>query len=383
MRPKAIILSLGVFAINLIFGIIPHDWYYGRQVNYSSVASLATGGVELFEPSVLMPNPLQANVPKFIFSGAYQLSILGERRTQVIFDQYDNTIGEIATAENNAFSSKIGKLTLLVPSPILNVEFNFMPAINYDYYFYQEFRDDFYTRVGEEELSVRGALYKSSLLLGKQFFKRMGAAAGIIYFYGTRNYHYKYLMTNYPEVIADTLGNPRGWGFSLGGLYSPSEKLIVTAYYASPVRLIRSFTNNQTVISYPWTAKLNIAYLASGEIPTKLGVFCFYSNWQKLHNSFQKVLYLGVGVEHTLLNLVALRYGFRIEPSFVKPTANYVVFTIGWGFDVGSTKIDFGGEIGRREIYPEHFITDINADKIYENILNILVGIKVPLEKLW
>ncbi|MEO0072269.1 MAG: hypothetical protein ABIK10_02350 [candidate division WOR-3 bacterium] len=384
MKLKLIIWYLVTFGVTLNYCMLPRDWYYGRELNFTSVASIATGGVELFEPSAVMPNPLSISRPKFIFSGAYQLGMLGERRTRFVFDQYDNTVGEIAIAENNSLYGQIGQFAFLLPTPLLNLEFTTAPAINYHYYFYREFRDDFYTLIATEEVRLSGILYKSSLILGRQWCNKFGFAFGPIYFFGSRDYHYyRSAVLNNPDIIIDTPGAPWGWGYTCKISYTPIEKLSATLYYTSSTTL-KDFIRGQTAVYYPWSVRLNLCYLASGEIPTKLGAFASYTNWQRLNiNNFNKVLNLGIGIEHTLLNMVALRYGFRIEPSFTKPTVICAVFTAGWGFEVSSMKLDVGAEIGRRELYPEHFLYITDTDRIYQNIVTILGGLKVPIELPW
>ncbi|MBS4015416.1 MAG: hypothetical protein KGZ86_03165 [Candidatus Latescibacteria bacterium] len=362
---------------------MPVDWYYGRRLSYTDATGLALAGVELFEPNVFWSNPLSKSFAKPVLTASYKVGILSERRTVKIYDSFDNTIGEVAIAENSFSRGDLGNLYFLMPFDFMNLSVGIRPQYSFDYYFYREYRDDFYTKVGETRLKTTGKVYNTSIMIGRQFMEKFGIGAGVNYYFGSRNYFYHDSILNGNVVNADTSGSPNGIGFTAGFSVQPLERLLINLTYQSSAKL-NNFIDEAVDVKYPDLYKLNVSYLAAGEIPTKLGLAVQYSDWQTIDPIFDKTVEVGFGVEHLLLNNVALRYGFRFEPSFTAPVVHNGAVSLGWGFTLGIVKIDAGAEIGRRIIYSENLMTADNDDlKIYQNTANVLLGARIPIDRLW
>lgn len=362
---------------------MPVDWYYGQRLSNIDAISLSLGGVELFEPSVYCNNPLSKSSPISRLSLSYKVGILTERRTVQIYDQFDNTVGEVAIAENSFSRGNLGHFSLLIPFSVINLGINFRPQYSYDYYFYREYRDEFYTKIGETQLKTTGQVYNASVLLGNQFREKFGVGAGINYYFGARNYFFHDSILNGNFTTAETISKPSGIGFTAGFAIKPLERLLVNFIYQSSVKL-DNFIDTIVTIKYPDIYKLNVSYLAAGEIPTKLGMLVQYSDWQTINHRFHRTFEISFGVEHTMLNSVALRYGFRYEPSFVGPVVHLGAVSLGWGFGIGDVKVDVSGEISRRVLYGENLIyADDNTLKIYQNTAKILLGARLPIDQLW
>ncbi|MCX8015229.1 MAG: hypothetical protein N2748_04345, partial [candidate division WOR-3 bacterium] len=300
--------GLGVLLlfINSAWAIMPADWYYGQAVNFTDAQSIALAGNELFKPSVYLNNPLSKIISKVQFSVSYDFGFLQERRTRQVFDQFDNTVGEVAFVENLATNGAFGHLSILYPLPVLNLGFNISKQNNFDYYFYQEFRDDFYAKVGEEKLEVIGQLYDANLMIGKEFFDKLGVGVGLNYYFGSRKFLYRYQYGS-ERINADSTGKPNGVGFTAGFSFMPIDRLLIHLDYQSSVKLNKWL--NDKSLTYPYQINLAVAYLAGGEIPTKIGINGQYTNWQAVNRSYQKIVEVGLGVEHLMFNYVALRYG--------------------------------------------------------------------------
>lgn len=361
---------------------MPVDWYYGRRMSYTDAVSTSLAGVELFTPSVLWSNPLVRSFAKPVLTVSYKVGILSERRTVKIYDSFDNTIGEVAIADNSFSRGDIGNLYFLKPFSFMNISAGLRPAYVYDYYFYREYRDDFYTKIGETKLKTTGQVYDVSLMVGRQFMDKFGIGAGLNYYFGKRDFVYHDSMLNSTVINADTSANPNGIGFTIGACYKPIERLLINLSYQSKVKL-NDFTVNDVSVKYPDLYRLNISYLAAGEIPTKLGLSVQYSDWKTINSYFTETYEIGFGIEHLLLNNVALRYGFRLEPSFTTPVVHNGAISLGWGFIIGIVNIDVGAEIGRRIIFSENLINSDNEDlKVYQNTANILLGARLPIDRL-
>lgn len=376
------VFGILLMIITIVHASIPNDWYYGRRLNYTDATSVALGGVELFERNVYYNNPLVKGLGNPKLSISYNLGYLLERRTVQAYDQFDNTIGEVAISENLFNRGNLGNVIFLMPLQFMNVSASIRPQYSYNYYFYREYRDDFYTKIGETELKVTGQVYNASVMFGKEFQEKFGVGVGLNYYFGSRKYHYHDSILNGNHLTVDTTGSPNGIGFTAGFSVMPFDRLLINVAYQSQAKL-KKFENEVT-LKYPEIYKFNVSYLAAGEIPTKLGLSIQYSDWKSIDSTFHKTVDVGLGVEHTMFNSVALRYGFRFEPSFVPPTVHQASVSLGWGFTFGAVKIDVGGEISRRIIRAENLvISDDNTLKIYENTGEILIGAILPIDKLW
>jgi len=371
-----------VTSIMLVQASMPTDWYYGRKMNFVDAQSVGLAGINLFKPSVYLNSPLGKELTKPQLGFSYNLGFLQERRTVQVFDNFDNTVGEFAIAENLFTRGDIGNVTFLLPFKFLNVSASLKPYYTFDYYFYREFRDDFYAKVGEEELKVTGTVYNASAMVGREFLNKYGIGAGFNYYFGSREFSYHDSIINGTHISAETTGSPKGVGFTVGLTANPIERLLINLIYQSGPKLNK--WANDISMKYPANCRLEASYLASGEIPTKVGVSFQYSDWKVFQNNYAKPLEIGLGIEHTMYNTVVMRYGFRFEPSFVPPTVHQGLVSLGFGFMAGNIKIDLGMGIKRRIIGSENLIfSNDNTLKVYQNTGEILIGATVPIEKLW
>jgi len=370
-----IIISL----IMVMQGSIPNDWYYGRKVNYTDGQSVALSGNDLFKPSVYLSNPLAKSLGKMQLAISYNLGFLLERRTKLVFDNFDNTIGEVAIAENLLTKGNLGKVSFLYPLEFMNVSISLQPQYDFEYYFYREFRDDFYAKIGEEELKVTGAVYKASVMVGKEFVKKFGIGAGFNYYTGSRNFSYHDSILGGNCVNAETTGSPSGIGFTVGISAMPIERLLMHFDFQSATNL-KKWANNDAK-KYPQSLNFAVSYLAAGEIPTKIGITAQYIDWKVFQNTYRPTIDIGLGIEHTMFNSVALRYGFKFEPSFIPPTVHQGTVSIGWGFMIGTMQIDIGADVKRRIITSENLMNpDDNTLKVYENTGAIIIGASIPIQ---
>ena len=374
-----LILTFNILFISVMHASIPTDWYFGRRVSYTDAQSLGLAGNDLFKPTVFLNNPLAKSIGKMTIGLSYNFGFLQERRTKQVYDQFDNSLGELSFAENLFTRGNIGNIDFLCPLKFMNIGVNLRPQYIYDYYFYREYRDDFYAKVGEEELKVIGTTYSASVMLGKEFANMFGVGAGLNYYFGSRKFTYHDSILNSTPVDAETTGNPSGIGFTVGISAMPIDQLLIHFNYQSGMNL----KNWQNSISkkYPANYNLSISYLAAGEIPTKLGLSTQYTDWKVLDSTFQKTIEMGLGIEHTLFNSVAFRYGFRFEPSFAPPSVHQGLVSIGWGFMIGDVQIDVGADVKRRVIGSANvWVSNDNTLKIYQNTGEILIGAKIPIK---
>ncbi len=379
MRLKILlILAINILFMAAAYASIPTDWYFGRRADFNDAQSVGLAGNDMFKPTVFMNNPLAKSIGKMTIGLSYNFGFLQERRTKQVFDQFDNSLGELAYAENLFTRGNIGNIDFLYPLKYMNIGVNLRPQYIYDYYFYREFRDDFYAKVGEEELKVTGMTYNASVMLGKEFSNMFGVGAGLNYYFGSRKFNYHDSILNGTPVDAETTGSHSGIGFTVGISAMPIDRLLIHFNYQSGTNL-KNWENSISK-KYPADYNLSVSYLAAGEIPTKLGLSMQYTDWKVLDSVFQKTLEVGLGIEHTLFNSVALRYGFRFEPSFAPPVVHQGLVSIGWGFMIGNVQVDVGADVKRRVLGSSNvWVSTDNTMKVYQNTGEILIGACVPI----
>jgi hypothetical protein len=374
-----LILTFNILFISVTYASMPTDWYFGRRMSYSDAQSLGLAGNDLFKPTVFLNNPLAKSVSKMTIGLSYSFGFLQERRTKQVYDQFDNSLGELSFAENLFTRGNIGNFSFLYPLNFMNIGIDLKPQYIYDYYFYREFRDDFYAKIGEEKLEVIGTTYNASLMLGKEFADKFGVGAGLNYYFGSRKFSYHDSILNSTPVDAETTGSPSGIGFTVGISAMPIDQLLIHFNYQSGMNL-KNWENSISK-KYPANYNLSVSYLAAGEIPTKLGLSMQYTDWKVFDSTFQKTIEVGLGIEHTLFNSVAFRYGFRFEPSFAPPSVHQGLVSIGWGFMIGNVQIDVGADVKRRVIGSANvWVSNDNTLQIYQNTGEILIGAKIPIK---
>ncbi|MCX7785597.1 MAG: hypothetical protein N2201_05145 [candidate division WOR-3 bacterium] len=358
---------------------IPNDWYYGRQINCSDAQSIGLAGSVVLKSRVSFDNLGLcgfASAPQFMLT--YNLGFISERRTKMLYDQFDNTLGEVAFAENLLTTGKLGTTGFIYPTKYLNVNASIRPQYIFDYRFYQEFRDDFYAKIGEKEIKLTGSVYKMALSLSREFYKKIGLGVGVNYYFGNRKYWYHDSIVFIRQLTAETTGTPKGLGFSIGSALIPFERMLICIDYQSGPKL-KNWSNNSQQ-QYPYIINAKFAYFASGVIPTQIGLSGQYTNWKRLNSTFAQTIETGIGIEHIFLNGVAFRYGFRLEPSFTPPVVHQGSISLGWGFAVGTLRIDIGADIKRRIIGSENLLFSTDNDvKVYQNSGEIVISVSKTL----
>lgn len=381
LKKWVMVIVFGFLVCNLVWAI-PGDWYYGKTVHYCDGQSIGLAGTSTLKSKSNFDKVgliSFIDTPQFILT--YNLGFMSERRTKMLYDQFDNTVGEVAIAENLLTTGKLGTSGFVYPIKLLNLGLSIRPQYIFDYRFYQEFRDDFYAKIGEKEIKLSGAVYKTSFFVSKNFDRKIGVGAGINYFFGRRKFWYHDSIVYIRQLSAETTSSPKGVGFNLGIAFVPKPRLLIHLDYQSKTVLKnRTEVQNQVNQKYPDVLSWGINYLASGEIPTQIGLNGQYTNWKCIQANFSRTVEMGIGVEHIFLNGVAFRYGFRLEPSFIPPIVHQGAVCFGWGFEVGTMRFDIGADIKRRIMGSENLLFSNESDvKVYQNSGEIVITISKTL----
>ena len=340
---------------------VPMRDYVGEEVTWHNARMLANGGLAGLEPgpAAVFGNPaLLGFMAKPALALSYGLKVSSEVRTRVVYDQFENALGEVAIADNTHGYGMAGPVAGAYRFGPLAVGAGLAPVRDFSYYYYKEYRDDFYIKYGEDRVQQTGALYSGSVGLGYHpvSWLSVGAAGG--YLYGTRR------LETWAINGADTVhdldsGSPAGLGFSGGIVAEPVARLGVSADFQSGVRLAKWSTAAEVPVYFagqlPWAARLALSYRVPGSLPSTVTAEGKYQAWHSADAAYSNVLTVRAGVEHTMLSFVRLRYGFGVEPMPFDPTIQRADIGVGLGFDAGSMKIDVGLMTTRDLIGPQNF----------------------------
>lgn len=349
----AVCLTL-FFVSGSMYALIPLRNYWGERITIYSARDLAflgssgpgSGASILFSRPGLMGALVRPNLEL-----TYMANVVSEQRTRLVYDEFENTLGEAIFADNVTATGLPGPL--VVSYPVLRglvVGAGVAPIVDFQYRYKKEYRDNFYALVGEDRILQTGKLFLSgagvSYRLGDLF--ALGASGG--YVSGTRN------LESWEIRIPDTAywyesGKPEGVAYTGNIVVGISDRVQGSLAFSGPLRLYKWQTSpgSRIDVVLPWRVLADVAYRAAGKLPSRVLLEVGYSAWQYVDSNYAGVLDLRAGVEHTMLNFVKLRYGFGIEPSPFDPTIQRVGVGAGIGLDAGVCVLDFGAMF-RREV---------------------------------
>ncbi len=369
-----------VFTLQLLIFVnassnVPTDWYYGRTRDFVNARSLGLAGIStlISSPSGMFINPaLLGLIKKPSFELSANLTWTSEKRTKQLFDQFENTIGEISVADNMFTTVKPSPFAIAYPFPTFGgsrvvIGIGYTSITDYYYYFYKELRDDYYQKIGDYEFKTIGQTQSINFGTGVNLSELLNVGAGLYYSWGnhkstqkmdsfkikTLNFNFG-TVTNFNERLKIGFDCQNRWQMQWDTVSSP-----ITIYY----------WNN--------SFGLGVSYNFPGEIPTIALTEFRYIFWQK-QNRFESgsnCLNLRVGIEHTMLNEVKLRYGFGVIPSIIKLMPPTVLISMGIGFDVEPLRFDIGGNIQRRTLNKENFYWSIDEEKVYQTFGDIAISV--------
>jgi hypothetical protein len=357
---------------------LPVSDYWGLESRFPSARSLAAVGTTLHEPR---PAAMFGN-PAFLWSqgraaveltGALRLNI--EERTRVVYDNFENALGEVAFADNYGATGLAGPVAVAGRVGPVTLGAGAAPLRDFSYDYLKEYRDDFYIKIGEDRVRQAGSLYAAAAAAAWRptGWLAVGLAGG--YAFGRRQLEW-WQIEGADTLYSIESGSPRGIAYCGGVALRPGARFSIAADYRGPIEL-SNWTGGEAVEakSLPGSGGLSVSYRSSGTLPSTITAEGRYQLWGASDSVFRNTLLLRAGVEHVLLNLVRLRYGFGVEPLPANPAAQVVDLGLGLGFDAGPLVIDVGLMHQRSVLGGSDFVTPLVEDgvKVYENRTAIAV----------
>lgn len=340
---------------------LPSDWYYGRALEVADPRSVAMGGVTTVvgSPFGFLANPALGVVGFDRLAGpavpgmelrpavglAYRLGLVSEQRTRTVYDNFNNAVGELMVADNFSTDALPGPVAVYLPGKVVQLGVGLAPRYDYNYVFRQEFRDAFYQLIGRNDLQLSGQVMRTTVALAYDLFDAVGLGASIVYDFGERALRQRDSTTGDTWLTIAT-GKPSGLGWSAGLLFHPGRSFRLGVDFEPATRY--TLWTGEDSASDPLRVKLGAAYFAAGRIPAELVGQVTYVDWHGMDSTLHPVFDIRAGVEHRLLNNVALRYGFGLLPSPRDATVQSGLASIGLGFDTEFAHFDLGANLQRR-----------------------------------
>ena len=350
----AFVLAL---AVTVAVADVPLAAYWGERVAAGSARDLAFGGLARIEavPSAWFSTPAMLGfMARPAVEASAGLALAQEQRTRIIYDQFENAVGEVVVADNAHSNLRLGPVSVGVPlAGMLGVAAGVRPVVSYDYDYYKEYRDDFYAIIGQDIVHQAGTLYAAGLGLGVSAGRVFGMGASAAYLFGTRSLDITTIRL--PDTTREyESGKPSGIGYNAGLSAEVWSRFRLNAGFSGGTKL-RGWRSEDPAHDsldrgQPNAVKLGVEYQAPGALPSRVMAELGYEMWNGVDTSLTNLLVVRAGVEHLMLNFVRIRYGFAVEPQPFDPTVQTAQVGAAVGFDTELLKVDVGARF-RRSVF--------------------------------
>jgi hypothetical protein len=343
-----------VLLVYLIGLTLPGISSQGDRIFYDDARSMALGGVSVVLENTANPASMALFQNRTILLSGMTV-IQSERRGLRVYDSFGNNIGIATVANNTSAYFGPGPCAFVFPLKAVRIGLRYAPVWDYNYYYREEHRDDFYQLVRTDEWSYRGYVQAVSPLIGLRYkFVSVGLEQGFLFG--------KWLMDRTVIIpdLADSVDQEEseftGSKTRIGILVVPNINFRFGYTYQHQYELI------DERIDYPVTHSVGIMYQPPGRIPTKFAGQVDLEMWHGIMD--ENILIYRLGVEHLILMKYSLRYGFCIFPDYTERAIWTTNLTLGFGMKTGEYSFDIGYVYGKRDYLSSDFLT-LQLDENY------------------
>ncbi|MFO7639385.1 MAG: hypothetical protein R6X14_08875 [bacterium] len=345
---------------------IPAAAYWGRPTGWSSGREVVPGaGWFDTGPGQVFLRPARLG---FADRPGVELGFAGralsEQRTRLVYDQFENAIGELVVADNLTGAWLAGPVAAALPlAGLATVAVGLRPVADYNYSYQKDYRDDFYVVIGTDRVAASGTLYEAAGGIGVRPVRWLAAGASAGYRFGRREVLVE--LARYEDTTRyEESGRPAGLGYAAGLVLEPVAGFQLDAGYDGGLTLAdwRSAAAEDAAVGrgQPWQARLGVAYFAPGVLPSRVTAEAGYTGWAAVDSGWSNVLAVRAGVEHTLAGALRLRYGAGVEPLPYATEIHRVLAGAGLGWDAGIARFDAGFSVGREVFGAGQFPAGLN-----------------------
>lgn len=362
------IIAAGI--ISLMTAGLPEVMWLGDPVGSSSAVSFGMGDCSFMEVSAfgILENPALLGIAdhglEIEFSAGMDFSV--EKRTRLVYDQFESSIGESEIAFNKGISFFPGGAALAVrgidglPESLAFAAGWRVPAV-YGYRYERTMRDGAYVKTGEEKLDVSGMLSEFDIAVSfipSDVFS-FGLAGG--YITGSRDVTWEvlYVDPSFDSTRSHRKESVSGIVTRGSVLYAPDRRVFVSAALEYPMPLSISPESDGDSISWnvlsesdydldmPVTVRLGSIYIPGNSLRSRFTGEFYWSSDGSLEFEGQNLGLknswgINAGVENTLPGGPVARFGFGYSRSPVASALDRMSFTAGMGFSVGDWNLDLG-----------------------------------------
>ncbi|MGQ9700914.1 MAG: hypothetical protein ACUVQT_00420 [bacterium] len=326
-----------MFFLIIINFTLPGVLNSGDRLFYYDARSLSLGGNLTVLENTANPassgltNRVYLNLGGYLYSGS-------EKRGLRVYDSYNNNIGVATISSNRTTDLDFTPLGFVVPIKFLRFGLRYYRFYDFNYLYHYDYRDDFYQIIKTVDDRYSGAL---NLIAPLICINLKGINIGIEqgFIYGKTKQDLQILFPQGADSIWSIDRNWSGSNEKLGLIFVPSAHLRLAYYYSHKMDVTSKFDS----LHYPAGHNFGIYYQPPHRIPTRFVAEIDYESWD------EPLLVYKFGVEHTILFIYHLRYGFCVFPDYVEPAVWTTNLTLGFGLQAKNYYFDFGFALGKRD----------------------------------
>jgi hypothetical protein len=362
------IIAAGI--ISIMTAGLPEIMWLGEPVGSGSAVSQGMGDCGFMEVSALgiLENPALLGIADDGLHVEFTAGIdfLMEKRSRLVYDQFESSIGESEIAFNKGISFFPGGAAVAfrgaggLPESLAFAAGWRVPA-TYGYNYDRIVRDAAYVKIGEERLDVSGMQNEFDIAVSfipSDVFS-FGLAGG--YITGSRDVTWE--VTHVDPTLDSTWVHRRE---SVSGivtrgsvLFAPDRRVFVSAGFEYPLSMTISpetdgdpvtwgvLSESEYDLDMPLTVRIGSIYLPGNSLRSRFtGEFYWSSDGSLefegenlgLNNSWG----VNAGVENTLPGGPIARFGFGYSRSPIASALDRMSFSAGMGFHIGEWDLDLG-----------------------------------------
>lgn len=365
MRFWKVLVSLLAGGTGAIASLPVRNWW-GEELN------VEPSGVFLY------PSKLTSYRKVAIFAGLGS-TMLSEKRTRLVYDQFENTIGEAAYADNISWSWQFGPFAGVYRWQRFGFGAGLAQVWDFSYQYLKEYLDDFYVKIGEDRVEQSGGIWSGALAVGYSPVSWLEIGAGGRYLYGQRSLEQVRIRVPEETSVVSLKSSVRGAGWQAGAGFVSRAGWRVDACYRSAVRL--GSQDSSAIRKLPWCTGIVAELNVPGVLPAKMLAEAQLSGWPEVDSSFRNVLSVRAEIEHRLLNRVRMSYGFGVEPLFSNPGVHRLLGQFGLGFDVNRLQLNFKLQASREELDAGDFALPVEPSdmRVYQDRICLMLNFRYDI----
>jgi len=364
------IIAAGIISLMAVTAGLPDVMWFGNTVGSASAVSQGMGDSGFMEVSALgiLVNPSLLGISEdgLQVEMSAGVDFFVEKRTRLVYDQFESSIGESEIAFNKSLSFFPGGAALAIrgidgfPESLAFAVGWRVPSV-YGYSYERTIRDASYVKTGEERLDITGLKNEFDLAVAfvpSDVFS-FGLAGG--YITGSRDVTWD---VSYIDPALDSTWSHRRESISgivtRGSmLFIPDRRVFLSAAVEYPMPLSVSpeadgdpaawnvLSDDDYDIDMPMSLRLGSMYVPGNRLRSRFTGEFYWSadgslEFEGANLGLKNSWGIRAGVENTLPGGPIARFGFGYSRSPISSALDRMSFTAGMGFSAGEWNIDLG-----------------------------------------